>query len=1205
MSTFVFRKYAGYNPNEIKCWSPSTVISESSFDLEDIVFSRGASKAGTSIPSPLARLELFDTAFHIVGDDRKNNLKGRTIYHQLVSDCLDVMQMIFNSKNSDIGIGKKLWFKEWKVRENIDKLKSKGDSHPNNLLAKSLEQIFFDKINPRFTGVDSIFLIYYENKLLGGTSPLTLFFTSPNWSRYISDGAISNIPQSADGDVFFDDDYRPLHERDKAFVSYVYKLLLQNRTAFNRSEGLKKYINRSIDVIEQEKPGWKLQFQDYNGQSQSTDSFDEEMPVQQSRLDSEYSKILTNIDNKFLTINGINFYHQIEQNVTENIKAVSDFVIRATQSRYAHEMDDANVKHNIHPPLVLVDGMNIPGDYMERNAPWNPNTKLKRQYFWGPKKLLPLYERKLPQGSSLSTINYPFVTTDDFLEDCLIEVPFKLNNYKFFTGFNGDFKYLLPIKKEYFNFFNLDDLKKNLTITINEGQVRVNLRIPIRNKKGTTDISFSRIYDKQSNNISEAKIGLGIFPFYKIINDDEDVKALNDYTILLADKNNNVEINLIDFFKYENIITKKPETATSIERSRKGITAGSKYYSINGSFDLIELGINDSDKDIVGLIIPEWPEKNVMSTGKQFSFAIDFGTSNSHISYTDSKDSRVPKPFEIKDNDLQVVLLNKPENRSNLSETYRSGYGSLAELDSIVNREFMPIIFGDFPGSDFSFPIRTATCERADFKSNPAKIFGNINIGFFIDHEESKPNDINYTTNLKWLFENNTDDSSSTKRIESFLTEILLIIRNKVILNNGEIKETKICWMKPQSMGQAINDQLVDAWNVATKRVFKNIERVFETTAISESLAPYYYFKFGPDGNFKNRAADSINIDIGGGTTDVIYLNKKANNYISTSFRFAANDIWGSGIIEGLKDNGFIKNFLDFNDKNKRQRDLADSVLDSFLTNAAYKSEDVVSLLFKYDNILKFSESIKRNNPELLFIFYLHYSAIIYHVIQLLESKNIDMLPKYFTFTGKGSQYIRLMCGDDKLTEFTTLLLKSFTQLKIDNGFKVILSDKPKEVTANGGVLFLTADPGDKILLKADDELIHFGGSTDFNTTFRKGYTTNDKALKNEQFNKSVLSNLQSFIDKLLLVESENGVVEERLAIAKFLKGYNIKNLNLFYKELTNGNCAESGSIINDSYESYIDKLAAKPSQEISESFFFYGLKDSLYQLSKNIVESK
>ena len=107
MPSHIFRKYPGYNPNEIKDWTPSTVIDTNSFDVEDIVFSKGSSKAGTAIPSPLARMELFDTAFHIVASDQKNNLKGRTIYHQLVSDCLDVLQLIFNTKNADIGLGKR------------------------------------------------------------------------------------------------------------------------------------------------------------------------------------------------------------------------------------------------------------------------------------------------------------------------------------------------------------------------------------------------------------------------------------------------------------------------------------------------------------------------------------------------------------------------------------------------------------------------------------------------------------------------------------------------------------------------------------------------------------------------------------------------------------------------------------------------------------------------------------------------------------------------------------------------------------------------------------------------------------------------------------------------------------------------------------------------------------------------------------------
>ena len=97
MSSYIFRKYPGYNPNEIQDWSQSTGIDPASFDPENIAFGRGASKAGTSIPSPMARLELFDTAFQIVASDR-GNLDGNTIYHQLVSDCLDVFQLLFNAK---------------------------------------------------------------------------------------------------------------------------------------------------------------------------------------------------------------------------------------------------------------------------------------------------------------------------------------------------------------------------------------------------------------------------------------------------------------------------------------------------------------------------------------------------------------------------------------------------------------------------------------------------------------------------------------------------------------------------------------------------------------------------------------------------------------------------------------------------------------------------------------------------------------------------------------------------------------------------------------------------------------------------------------------------------------------------------------------------------------------------------------------------
>lgn len=47
----------------------------------------------TSIPSPFARMDLVKRAFKIVAE---GSLEGKTAYHKLVSDCLDVGQIFFN-----------------------------------------------------------------------------------------------------------------------------------------------------------------------------------------------------------------------------------------------------------------------------------------------------------------------------------------------------------------------------------------------------------------------------------------------------------------------------------------------------------------------------------------------------------------------------------------------------------------------------------------------------------------------------------------------------------------------------------------------------------------------------------------------------------------------------------------------------------------------------------------------------------------------------------------------------------------------------------------------------------------------------------------------------------------------------------------------------------------------------------------------------
>src|SRR5205085_2461356 len=123
-----------------------------------------------------------------------------------------------------------------------------------------------------------------------------------------------------------------------------------------------------------------------------------------------------------------------------------------------------------------------------------------------------------------------------------------------------------------------------------------------------------------------------------------------------------------------------------------------------------------------------------------------------------------------------------------------------------------------------------------------------------------------------------------------------------------------------------------------------------------------------------------------------------------------------------------------------------------------------------------FSDSITIGNPNLSLLLYLHYSAIIYHIVQIIEAKGYP-LPRYLSFTGKGSQYIKMICGGDEaeLEDFTKLLIRAYTNLPLQSSFKIHLNDNPKEITANGSVLYSLAGSDEKQKYEGDFQFIHPG----------------------------------------------------------------------------------------------------------------------------------
>jgi len=1214
----------GASDIRLECWGLSSKLDSNRIRTIKDTIRKGSSKVATSVPSPFARMYLFDTAFKMVSEQ----LDGDTVYHQLVSDCLDIFQFLFNAGNGDANIK----FKQWNRNERINKLKDNPEGHPHRLLADSLELFFTNK----FSNVQDITLIYYKDILLGGTSPFTVFFTSPNWHREMEENRI--VIASTTGDVYFDLDYTPLHLRDKMFVEFIWKFYLSHRSILNeKCDGFSTYIINTIAKHNKElERKMNNEWDDYINNPQ--------------KLEDDYQRInVIPNSSTYLQVNHLFAYAVKSGGISSKIESESDFLMITSSDNYKNELDADNNPTNPLKPLVLLKGMNVPGTFTYDNTPWDPTTDIRRNSIFDTYgEPLPLVERYLPGNSQ---IQYPFITTEDFLEDNLVKMPFKLNNKKFLTGYSGDFNFLLPIKKQYFNFFTIEDLhNKNLEIIPLDNKITVKLKIPIRNRKGISFVIMTKDYDLENIPAAQCKAGLAIYPFYKIMDAEkirrrikeiektirenneaikksnnnsslaENIKSLeeqikvlradleskkkydslNDYTVLLADRNDKLRVDGIEFWQTNDIVAKKSIDVKRPEpRTKKGISAASNYYKVNSGFDLIEVKLSDEgNKAYSGLIIPQFKEIYNQESTKTFTFAIDFGTSNTHIAYTDIVDDKKPKTFDISESDIQMVLLNKPGDSKIVAEKYRMGYDSFPEIDILVNREFVPAIIGKEFNSHVVFPIKTSTCEKKTFSSEKTDLFTNINVGFYMDSEKAS-SDFSYTTNLKWLFES-PKDTKDTERIKSYIKQLLEMVKNKVILNNGSLADLKITYMLPLSMDSTSADNFKELWENTFREVFKSSCNNLPER-ITESAAPYYFLKFN-EGEIGIEHDKTVNIDIGGGTTDILFIMKgkgvsSGERFLSTSFKFAGNDIWGDGFNRNKKDNGFIKNFLKFREKNKQAKEICDDIFDSFLQDKSYTSEDTIGILFRYDDHFKFIESIKKHNTELKVIFYIHYCSIIYHILQILETNKLE-IPRYFTFTGKGSQYISLLCNDSNINRLTKELLRVFTDKNAPEGFKVLLIPNPKEATANGAVILVNEDENEKRLYRRveDDgktvEVFHWGSETSYSVNLEKGISKNKEIISNQEFCDSTLKNSQSFINRIFT----------DLALKKFLSDQGIKKYDEYLSFFETKDVTKSG-ILYDSFYSALNYYKKKEGEAISETFFFLTLKDAVYSLSKKITE--
>lgn len=210
------------------------------------------SGALNSLPTPFARFFVAREAFRRVHEEKLNSKKAAGFaYTQLVSDILDVYELLFNlkyHKNNTWKDGQKVELIEWDSKENLAYLREKMPVLYNSVEAYYKTDIVDSKL---------YFLVYFENGkdyLLACSSPITGFVTPPDMDKAKTKKDNSTIISFAgdkykdlhirrkSGGEYFRGDIKLLDQRDADFKNYMYSLLFGSDNIDARFKAIKEYV---------------------------------------------------------------------------------------------------------------------------------------------------------------------------------------------------------------------------------------------------------------------------------------------------------------------------------------------------------------------------------------------------------------------------------------------------------------------------------------------------------------------------------------------------------------------------------------------------------------------------------------------------------------------------------------------------------------------------------------------------------------------------------------------------------------------------------------------------------------------------------------------------------------------------------------------------------------------------------------------------
>lgn len=822
----------------------------------------------------------------------------------------------------------------------------------------------------------------------------------------------------------------------------------------------------------------------------------------------------------------------VEEIDTYKIEAESDFVIKAE-----NQIDGLK-------PLVLPnEKFSNQWVYTTNGIFWNPNNHVDG-------KNLNIETSVLPVQGDL----YPWLSIGNFLENSIIELPYIIDNSKFITC--GAKKHLLPLTPTFFQFFKAENVSKYLTLAeLTSGSIEAILKIPT--KKGV--IIFKKVYCSNTSQIVKLECHLAILPFVKT------TKMRLEYTIGIQDKrfNRNQEL-VVECFKGKN---RNNNSTPIIRKHGEGNTTKNTYFKSN-EFDAIRLSSSFVDGFIVPLL------KNGDGTN-QISFAIDFGTTNTHIEYKYGNNCETAID-NTKDLPIWQSLIDK----------YSSDNKQIVD-DNDFEREIFPYQFN--PNTEYKFPFRTALAYNQTIDFNVAKVFTHTNNYYLFDKTLS-PRHLKTHTKLKWSNYTSDDDKFL---VNNYIKGLLHLVLYKSLLLQCDPKKTKITWFYPVSMDSFEKGIFIESWEKSYQEIFQ-MDNTNNINVIPESIAPYLKYR----GEYPGM---SLSIDIGGGSTDIaVFENEQGIPEFISSIKFAGNAIFGDGFpssafSNSFDNNGFVRTYKDdlskyllsSNKLSKRE------ILEDIINNRK-DSADFSSFLFSLENEkdinFNYTEKLRSNRilklPILVF-----YGSVLYYSANLLKKKNYKKLPNNILFSGTAAKTLRIIDANKNFantTKFFAHILNSVLGLN-SNSLKIVLAENPKEITCKGA---LKAEISTSIT--ECPILFWLGGNSD--SIWGKVINDNGDISEIPYY---------SDIDDKIKIQIEDSINHFFSLMDNYINSINIDAEfgidEMVYKRFTELRSRN----IKDYIELGIKAFYKKPEKHIEESLFFYPLIGILNKLSSELSNNE